>query len=362
MSGMTIGLTMFAILMMLLVLRVHIGIAMFLATTWFVIGVAIAILGVTLGVVWPMLKALWHVLSAPALQRVRFRAVSLTAFGLLALPAFLFLVPMPLRSTTEGVVWLPETAYVRAAGDGMVRAIPVASGGRVAQGALLVRTEDVVLAAETQVLRAQIEALTAQLQSEEFTDRIKASVTAEEIRAKREELRQSEARLAALDVTAQTEGIVEIPRQENLIGRWIRRGEVLGYVTQGYASEVRVVVSQSDIELVRSRLQGVEMLLPGDFAHPVPLTLLREVPSASDRLPSRALAVEGGGQVAVDASDPDDPRSLDRWFQLDFAVPPETVKNRFESRAYVRFDLGWEPLGDQLWRRGRQLFLARLNA
>ena len=29
MSGMTIGLTMFAILMMLLVLRVHIGIAMF---------------------------------------------------------------------------------------------------------------------------------------------------------------------------------------------------------------------------------------------------------------------------------------------------------------------------------------------
>jgi putative peptide zinc metalloprotease protein len=338
------------------------GIAMFLATTWFVIGVVVAIIGVAMGVVWPLLKALWHVLSAPSLQRVRVRAVALTTLGLVAVPALLFLVPAPLRTTTEGVIWLPDDAYVRAGADGIVQSVAVRSGSPVVPGALLVSTEDPVLAAETSVLRAQIDALSAQLDSEEFTDRIKASVTEQELRARQEELERSEERLAALDVTATEAGIVELPRQENLVGRWIRRGEVLGYVTQGYATQVRVVVPQADIELVRSRLLGVEMLLPGELARPVPLTLLREVPAASDQLPSRALAVDAGGQVAVDTRDPDAPRSLERWFQLDFALPPGSVHNRFEGRAFVRFDHGWEPLGDQLWRRGRQLFLARLNA
>jgi putative peptide zinc metalloprotease protein len=338
------------------------GIAMFLATTWFVIGVLIAVIGVAMGVVWPMLKALWHVLSAPSLQRVRFRAVTLTALGVVAVPALLFLVPVPLRTTTEGVIWLPETAYVRAGADGFVRAVEVLSGSPVARGALLVSSEDPVLKAEASVLRAQIDALSARLDSEQFTDRIKASVTEQELHARREELQRSEERLAALDVTAAEAGIVEIPRQDDLVGRWIRRGEVLGYVTQGYATEVHVVVPQADIGLVRSQLVGAEMLLPGEVDRPVPLTLLREVPAASDRLPSRALAVDAGGTVAVDARDPKDPRSLERWFQLDFALPPGTVHNRFEGRAFVRFDHGWEPLGDQLWRRARQLFLARLNA
>jgi putative peptide zinc metalloprotease protein len=34
----------------------------------------------------------------------------------------------------------------------------------------------------------------------------------------------------------------------------------------------------------------------------------------------------------------------------------------FGSRAYVRFDLEWEPLGKQIWRRARQLLLSRLQS
>ena len=45
------------------------------------------------------------------------------------------------------------------------------------------------------------------------------------------------------------------------------------------------------------------------------------------------------------------------------ALPADTSATAaFGSRAYVRFDLEWEPLGQQIWRRARQLLLSRLQS
>jgi putative peptide zinc metalloprotease protein len=337
-------------------------IALFLASEWFVLGVAIAIIGVALGVGLPILKAGWHVATSPRLQRVRRRAVVAAILGVGGLAALLFLVPAPLRTVTEGVVWLPEDAYVRAGGNGLIRAVSAPSGARVAVGDSLVLAEDPLLKAEEAVLEAQIAALAARFDSEQFADRIKAAVTMQEIAVKREALGRLRERLDALEVRASSPGVLEMPREANLPGRWVKRGDVLGYVIGQQPPILRVVVPQSDIDLVRQRLASSEMLAPGQLWRPVPLTLLREVPAATDRLPSRALAVDGGGRVAVDARNPKAVRSLDRWFQLDFAIPAGAAPGGFEGRAYVRFDHGWEPLGQQLWRRGRQMFLSRLNA
>lgn len=337
-------------------------IALFLASEWFVLGVVIAAAGVLLGVVVPVLKALWHVVTSPRLQRVRRRAVSTTLASVMALGTLLFLVPAPLRTVTEGVVWLPDDAYLRAGGNGVIRVLAANSGARVTAGDSLMTSDDPVLRAESNVIVAQIAALTARLDSEQFTDRIKASVTQQEIAVKRDALSRLRERLDALDIRAQIAGTVEIPRQDNLVGRWVKRGDVVGYVIGQEPGVLRVIVPQSDIDLVRQRLVAAQMFLPGQIGRPVPLKLVREVPAATDRLPSRALAVDGGGRVAVDARNPKAVRSLDRWFQLDFEIPAGALESRFESRAYVRFDHGWEPLGEQWWRRGRQLLLAKLNA
>jgi putative peptide zinc metalloprotease protein len=141
----------------------------------------------------------------------------------------------------------------------------------------------------------------------------------------------------------------------------VRRGDLLGYVLPEGARHVMVLVSQADIDLIHRDTLDAEMLLPGALWSPVPMRLLREVPAASDKLPSRALANDAGGQVAVDTTDPQDPRSLQRWFQLEFELPEGAVPGHFGNRVHVRFDHGTEPLGLQWWRRGRQLLLARLD-
>ncbi|WP_372619164.1 hypothetical protein [Falsiroseomonas sp.] len=341
---------------------VIIGIALFVAESFFVIGALMAIAGILMSVVWPMAKALWHVGTSPRLHLKRSRAMAMTFGGLVAAALLLTVVPAPLRTTTEGVLWLPEEAIVRAGSDGFVRLVATAPGSWVGRGTPLVQAEHPDLVAEAAVLRAQIEALRARLDSEQFTDRVQAGVTRQEIALKTAELARAEERLSALLVLSAAEGTFRVPRAEDLPGRYVKRGDVLGFVTQPTANLARVVVPQADIELVRERLEGVEVKLPGRIWEPLPARLVREVPAASDTLPSRALSVEGGGRFAADpAASGENPRSLERLFQFDLALPEAAVPEGFGARVFVRFDHGVEPLGVQWWRRVRQLVLARLQ-
>jgi putative peptide zinc metalloprotease protein len=339
-----------------------VGIALFVAEEFFVVGALIAIAGIAMGLVWPLLKAFWHVGTAPRLQLKRGRAMAVTFGGIAAAALLLAFVPAPLRTTSEGIVWLPEEAIVRAGSDGFIRAVATAPGTWVPKGAALIRSEHPDLEAEVAVLRTQIEALRARLDSEQFTNRVQAAVTQQEIALTAARIARAEERLAALNVASAAEGTFRVPRAEDLPGRYVKRGDVIGFVTPDRATLARVVVPQADIELVRERLDGVEIKLPGRIWEPLPARVVREVPAASERLPSRALAIEGGGRFAADpAAGGENPRTLERLFQFDVALPEDAVRDGFGSRVFVRFDHGAEPLGMQWWRRGRQLVLARLQ-
>jgi putative peptide zinc metalloprotease protein len=87
----------------------------------------------------------------------------------------------------------------------------------------------------------------------------------------------------------------------------------------------------------------------------------RMVPAASDQLPSAALGSQGGGQLALDPTDREGRRVVQRFFQVDVELPADRRPVHIGGRAYIRFDLGWQPLGYQWYRNARQLFLSRLN-
>ena len=90
--------------------------------------------------------------------------------------------------------------------------------------------------------------------------------------------------------------------------------------------------------------------------------ITREVPAGRDDIPSKALGGAGGGALTVDPGDPQGTKALQRVFQVDIALPEEAAAAAaFGSRAYVRFSHDWEPAGQQIWRRLRQLLLSRLQ-
>lgn len=86
-----------------------------------------------------------------------------------------------------------------------------------------------------------------------------------------------------------------MPTASDLPGRFVREGEIIGYVTPSTTGLLRVVVAQDDIDLVRTRLRSVEVKLSERVAE----TFQAQGCCARCRRrrtsSSRALSVGGGG-------------------------------------------------------------------
>lgn len=337
------------------------GIALFVASQFFFIGVLFAVWGVATGFAWPLLKALRHVLVAPALARQRGRAVGLTLGGLSLLALVLALVPVPMSAYAEGVVWVPEQAEIRTGGAGRIDRLLVAAGSQVRAGQPVAQMDEPGLWAEVDVQQARIERLEVQLATLLGEERAQAAALSTTLARERQALARLEQRVDALLLRAGSAGRLVVPRATDIDGRWLRQGELLGHVLDGQLRRVRVVVRQDDIGLVRNRLEQVRVRIAGQSEQAHVARLVRAVPGGSDRLPSAALAVAGGGRHATDPADPDGLKTLNRVFQFELELPQDVGMLQMGTRAHVRFELASEPLAQQLWRRLRQLFLSHFD-
>ena len=337
------------------------GIALFVAEQFFFIGVLLALWGVATGAVWPLAKGLRFVLASPQMARHRARAVGLT-FGSIALVAALLAwVPVPLTVFAEGVVWVPEQAEIRARGDGQVQRLLVVNGAQVQPGQPVAELADSGLWTEHDVQRARVERLAVQVATERADNRAQAAATATTLAREQQALVRLEQRIDHLVLVAEVAGRLLVPRAADAPGRYLRQGEQLGYVLDGALRSARIVVSQQDIGLVRAGTRRVRVRLADSLGTAHDVQIVREVPGGSDRLPSPSLATGAGGRHAVDPSDKDGTKTLNRVFQFELALPPEVGTVALGTRLYARLEGAPEPVGAQLWRRLRQLFLARFD-
>jgi putative peptide zinc metalloprotease protein len=342
---------------------ISLSIALFVASSYFVVGVLLGLWSLVMSLGKPVGSALWKVATGPRLRRVRGRAVALTGAGLLALGALAGLVPLPLSVASEGVVWLPETAQIRTRTAGFVEAAPVAAGSAVAPGTVVLRLGDPVFDAELAVLEAALAEARLRHDRMRVSDPARAGVTAIALEDAAARLAEAQARADRFGLRAETAGrFVPARPLADLARRWAAEGELIGHVLPagGATGTVRAIVLQRDAELVRERLRGVTVAALAAPLAPLEARLLRAVPAGQFALPSPALGTAGGGAVPVDPSDAEGLTALSRVFQLELAAP--ALEAPFGARVLVRFVLEPEPLGWRLWRRARQLVLSQLDA
>jgi putative peptide zinc metalloprotease protein len=261
------------------------------------------------------------------------------------------------------VVWLPERANVRAGTDGFVRRLLVEPGRVVSLGEPLIESEEPTLNAELEYLRASVAELESRLASERFTDRAKFEITTIELDNARAELTTKTKRAERLVARSGGEGTFAVMRPQDLPGRFVQEGQLIGYVLPPGSRIVRATIRQDDIDLVRDQLRSTTVKLTERLDETLPARIIREVPAGREDLPSKALGGTGGGALPVDPRDQQGTKTLQRVFQVDIELPLDVAPAAaFGSRAYVRFDYHWEPIGQQIWRRARQLVLSRLQA
>jgi putative peptide zinc metalloprotease protein len=274
---------------------------------------------------------------------------------------FLFAVPMPYHSYVEGVLWLPEEAMVRASANGFLRDVLVAPGSKVVQGEPLIESNDPALMAQLRRSEAKVTELQAEYAAVFVTDRGKAQVAGEKLATEQANLALVREHTAELVARARSDGVFVVPQVVDLPGRYYRRGELLGYVVGKTTPLARVVVPQEAVERVRLTTDRIEVRPVDQPRLVLQGRVVRAVPAGAEYLPTAALGVEGGGDLAVDPRDSKGPKTLQRTFQFDIALTGLEAVNHFGQHVFVRFDHRMEPLAVQWYRSIRLLLLTNFH-
>jgi len=340
---------------------IYAAIVLFVASKFFFIGVFFACWALINMFVWPAIKIIRFLASSPRVRRRRIRAVGATVTVAAGIVVLVTLVPVPLSTVTDGVVWAPENAFVRAGADGFVDRLLVPTETRVSPGQPLVECSDPLLPAEIKVLESKIRELESMYDAEIISDRVKAARTRKEIEHVTAKLEDAYERAAELTISSPCAGRFVIPAPQDLPGTFLQRGELVGYLLGQGCMNVRVVVDQADADLVRSKTHAVHVRFPERLDENIPAVISREVPAATDEMPGRALTREGGGRIAVDPRDEFGVKAFQKLFLFDLELPEHAGYYTVGGRVHARFDHGEEPLVYRWYREIRRLFLSRFN-
>jgi putative peptide zinc metalloprotease protein len=340
---------------------VTISIILFIAGEFFIFGVLLAIIAAFGLFVKPIWKSAKHLLESPTLHRYRARAIRLTVTFVAVVLLFCLFVPMPLRTQTEGVVWLPDQALVRAGVNGSFQRWLVEPGTQVSKGTALLMMDDPQLVSELAVARAKVAEAESRYSVEQFANPVQAAVLLQQLEYEKSALEQVSERYERLIVYSEVDGVLTVPKSQDMAGQYFKKGELLGYLMDREQLIARVAVAQENIDLVRTRFKAVELRFADAISSTYPVSVLREIPSALNELPTAALSPNGGGHIPVDPNDKEGLKTLDRVFFVDLSLPAEAIPSAFGGRVYVRFDHIGEPLLGQMYRRLRQLFLSRFH-
>jgi len=340
---------------------VLLAIALYLAGHFFVIGVALAILTLFARIVLPLLRQVGFVIADPALGERRGRAVAGGVASVALLAVVLLVVPIPLRTASEGVIWLPEHSHVRAGADGFVVELLAEPDTYVEAGDPLVRTRDPLVEARLRALEAERREAQLRVQALTQTDRMQADIAREELAQTEAELARARERAGAVLIRSAASGRFVPAGGIDWTGRYVRQGETVGFVVDLSTATVRVVVGQADVALLRERTEAVWVRLAHDLGTVLPARIARQVPAATDRLPTAALGTAGGGRFAADPADPEGLRALESVFQFELALPEGLSLPAAGQRLHVRFDHGSEPIAARAHRMFRRIFLRQLG-
>lgn len=345
-----------------LVYRIGISltIALFVATTYRFVGIILAVWSLTISLAWPFAKTLKTTFTD---QRIRLAGARAWRGAVLSLGAIVIavgFVPLPHFIVVQGVVWLPDTAFLRAPENGLVTDQMLPQAGVVKPGQTVFEIDGSELQAAMSQTEAKLVATQLALARGRLEDRARVQQLEQDLTALRLELAEITQRVNSLTVTTKHAGRIEIAQGVDFRGRYVAKGTLLAHVLPDDTPVVRAAIPQRDIRLLEGAQAQVDIRFAMSPFTTHPARILREVPQGAAQLPSAVLSLEGGGPFAtLGGNDP--LQTTTQIFVVDLQLDPREARNSFGMRAYIRFALEPTPLLSRVWRALRQRFLEEFD-
>lgn len=338
-------------------------IMLFVAGKFFFIGVILALWLCIMVFVKPVYQIVKWLLFSPDLAGRRNPALLASIVAAGGLGALAFAVPAPVATIADGVVWAAEEEELTFAVDGEVREVAIDRKDRLCEGCTVAALYDPELDARIKALESRKTALEMTRRAEQGTGQlVAASISEIELAHVKERLEQAYLRQAASTLKSPGEGPAILFDGPDLVGRYVRRGEILGYVFPEPDLVVEAVVTQSQIGRIREGVGQVSVALADNEWQVIDAQLERVTPASTRTLPSMALSTTGGGRIAIDpTSNPDRPQTMEDIYQIVVRLDAPLAVAHLGQRAHVRLAHAPEPVAFQIWRQIRQVFLRRFD-
>jgi putative peptide zinc metalloprotease protein len=214
------------------------------------------------------------------------------------------------------------------------------------------------LSARIDAQAAKVEEIRAQVDAAWGVSQARAQQLEQEVNRELAALTRLRDEADRLTLRSALGGTLLMDKPDDLPGRYLRKGEVVGYVRTPDPPLVRVVMSQADVDAVRLASRRVEVRMPQAIADTWTAQLTRSVPAAARQLPSAVLGSKGGGLTTVDPRDEKGLSTIESVFEFELALPTEVPHEWLGSRVHVRFEHEPEPVGQRLVRAVRRAFLS----
>jgi putative peptide zinc metalloprotease protein len=337
------------------------GVLLTVADRFLIIGIVMAVVCLISWVTVPIITFVRYLATNPRLDRVRSRAVAVTA-GIACLVVVLFgVVPFPNAFRAPGIVRATERTEVATETAGTVETVLVKPGSPVKRGEPLVKLQNRELELQFAAAQARYEEVNARLRqatAEQSADIAPLTQLRDSVADRLKKLSEDSERLV---VRARHDGVWVAPGIENFLGRWLPRGSDIGLLVNPASFEFVATVMQEDVNgLFARKIPRAEVRLYGQAAAPLVITRWRMIPGEQNTLPSVALGWRAGGEVAVSAEDNQGNKAAEPFFEVLGKLEPQSELTLFDGRSgQIRFKLQPEPLLTRWFRSLWQLFQKR---
>ena len=337
----------------------------FIAEQYLDIGVVLAWVIFFSAVVMPLFKFAKFLLSSPKLQHQRARTVSLTVVIVGVSLGLLGGVPMPDRVRVKGVLQATQSRELYSDSGGGLVELLARPGQWVQAGQALARLDNPELRYEILSVRKQREQLLVQELQAITTD----IANIEALERQREAIDQKITELLrqqqALTLLAPIEGIWSASELDASRGQWIARGGSLGTLVDEREWRFVAVLPQINTHLFEAGVLGTEIRIEGQQELNLIATKTEVMPFEQGQLPSPALGMAGGGEIAVQTSDSKGLDAAEPFFRIHAQLPisrqsaSEEDLRRLHGRiGTMRITLPDSPLLLQ-WERSLRQYLQR---
>lgn len=339
-------------------------ITIFLIRQFREIGAVLSLFALTPLLVSPIISYCRFLLGSDELALTRMRAIaSSVGFGL-ALTGFLWLVPFPSSTRTQGVVWVPDQAQVYAGEAGILASVLIDNGDRVKVGQALFKLYSPELEYELKRKRSALRQARLEHARFAFSQRGRAATVAVGIEHHLRELQEIEKRTDKLVVKSRVSGRIAFDRDAVKPGAQIDKGTLLSHVVDVRSLVVKTVVDQPAVGRMVNGIVNAKVRLSEAIRQPLDAVVNYHVPAGNNALPSAALVNAGYGGFDMERSE-GLLKTRQQVFHLELGITPGQSVSNLEaaigSRAYVTLRHKSEPIGRRLWRSARQQLIRHLS-